>query len=70
MKKYNYYGITHPRILSCDFVIFLWKRFLCKRDFHLFDECKSSDYWCLHCDACELAVEIDHIDDSYVQRMD
>ncbi len=72
MKKYNrrYYGLTHPRILGCSFIRYLWKKFFCKRNFHLFDECESSESWCLHCDACELMVEIDHIDDSYVQIMD
>lgn len=67
-----YWGITYPKILypkifSGRIVRWLWKRFMCKRGHHLLDECLSFDEWYLNCDACNLMIHIDKIQDDYVE---
>lgn len=41
---------------------------MCKHGVHVFDEVLSGcgDY--LHCDACELIVRIESVDETYVKR--
>ncbi len=73
--KYNkelhvYYGFTHIPIPH--FLYKLWKKFLCKRHIHLFDEVlgTGTDGWehFLVCDACQLMIYIDKIDETYVKK--
>jgi predicted RNA-binding Zn-ribbon protein involved in translation (DUF1610 family) len=56
-------GITYPNFLSKFY--YLWRKFLCKRGFHLFDEALSNYSGQmvrhLYCDACGLEVEIGQI---------
>lgn len=61
MEKSKYVGVTYPRFLSWaiwrELVLRLWKRFLCTKNIHLFDEMESLEHL-LHCDACELVIHI------------
>jgi hypothetical protein len=65
----GYWGISYFAPLVFDWSYKLWKRFMCPRGYHLLDE-----VWCgpgthyLNCDACELVIHIDRIDDKYVER--
>lgn len=56
--KTEYRGITHfcPRWL-----LPTWKKFLCRKEIHCFDESWSTDSHILHCDACKLTVSISDI---------
>ena len=56
--KSKYLGITYFHILRFDFIRNLWKKFFCKRNIHLFDECESDSDHYLYCDACGLYVFI------------
>lgn len=65
MKRMNdkWYGVTHyvpVRSIRDNIFTFLWKKLLCHRGWHLFDECMSLDHHDLHCDACGLTVPIEH----------
>lgn len=62
LMKTNYVGLTYPKIFSNKLARWLWKRYLCSKNCHLFDECMSDSYHYLSCDACELAVHISHIE--------
>jgi len=57
----KYYGITHKVPM---WLLPLWKRFLCKHNWHLFDEisraCEERPNE-LYCDACGLSVGIKYI---------
>lgn len=53
----KYRGITYPKIFDNKLSRSLWKRFLCPRNIHLFDEVLSEEHY-LHCDACGLDVHI------------
>jgi hypothetical protein len=57
----NYYGITYPKILCKNWILKLWKRFMCSRNRHLLDECWSLDDHYLSCDACDLSIGIRYI---------
>jgi len=61
----RYVGLTYPHFLVYKpwrkTVYYLWKKFLCLRNIHLFDECLGIDH-ILHCDACGLAVHIGFIE--------
>lgn len=61
----RYRGITHalPR-----FLLNPWKKFMCKKDVHVFDEVISipREHY-LICDACGLIVNIENIDESWVK---
>lgn len=63
----EYFGMTYPNILGKGLFGYLWKRFMCKRNMHLFDEYLSSESHCLCCDICQLYVEIKYIDVSYLE---
>ena len=57
MKKYI--GLTYPSVLCKPFILKLWRRYLCWRKNHLFDEVFTSR--CMHylvCDACQYAIEL------------
>jgi hypothetical protein len=62
-----YWGVTYPKILSGRTIRWLWKRLMCKHGRHLLDEVWSPDSWYLNCDACNLIIHIDKIQDDYVE---
>lgn len=64
--KNQYFGMTYPHFLSKGIFGYLWKRFCCVKNKHLFDECWTIDGHCLVCDVCQLTVEIKHIDIAYL----
>jgi hypothetical protein len=66
--RYALYGITYPSFLCRPWILRLWRRFLCRRGWHLWDEVISSEGRSLVCDACELDIEVASIDDSYVSQ--
>lgn len=67
MAESRYRGITHPA--RWGWSLWLWRKFLCPREMHCFDEVLSgssdpeSHY--LVCDACQLMVRIHSIDAKY-----
>ena len=61
MAKFDgkrYIGLTYPRIFANRFVRIFWKRFLCPRNMHQFDEMLTIDEHVLVCDACDFAIPI------------
>ena len=67
----KYYGITYPQILRFRFIQKLWKRFLCPRNMHCFDECLSGAHPWHHflvCDCCQLMINIESIDTTYCRN--
>jgi len=56
-----YYGITYPKIFRGKIALYLWRRFNCRRNMHLFDEVSSNTDHYLSCDACELEVHINRV---------
>ena len=46
----------------------VWRRWLCVQGVHLWDETWSPDEHAFVCDACNLIINIESIDDTYVQR--
>ena len=65
----RYRGITYPSFLRNKFIQKLWRRYMCKREIHLFDEVLSGgNPWShyLVCDCCQLVVNISSIDTSYL----
>jgi hypothetical protein len=66
----KYQGITHGvpnRLLESEDFIQRWKKNRCSKGIHLFDEVWSCTDHYLSCDACDLIVNIDNIDKSYVR---
>lgn len=61
MKGYR--GISYPAILGRWPIFNLWKKFMCPRNYHLFDECLSDDDHYLVCDACDLSIVIERIEE-------
>ena len=58
----RYHGITYWPALPL-WVLGLWKRIMCRRNCHVFDEVVSSgDHHYLICDACQLVVNIASIE--------
>lgn len=55
----KYIGISYPSILTGKLTQKLWKRFMCPRHYHLFDEVLSEGHY-LYCDACGFELEITH----------
>jgi hypothetical protein len=65
--KFPYFGIWHPSISHR--LYSLWRRFMCRRHYHLFDEVSSSNNgWYLVCDACDLIVHIDRVETTYCEE--
>jgi hypothetical protein len=56
-KMSPYIGISYPSILTGKITRGVWKRFMCKRHYHLFDEVVSDRHY-LYCDACGFELEI------------
>ena len=56
-KSQRYVGLTYPRLLEWKVIHSLWKKFLCPKHIHLFDETLSSEHT-LNCSACGLVVHI------------
>tara|TARA_R110002167_G_scaffold112234_2_gene284546 strand:- start:54 stop:329 length:276 start_codon:yes stop_codon:yes gene_type:complete len=68
----DYCGLTYPTLLiRWRWQEWLWRKLFCSRHIHLFDEVLSSgdDPWphYLHCDACNLIVNIDSFEDDWVE---
>jgi hypothetical protein len=63
----GYWGISYfvPFVFGLSYK--LWERFMCPRGYHLLDEVFGV-YHYLSCDACELVIYIDHIDDRYCKQ--
>lgn len=64
----TYIGITYPKVLRNKIAKWLWRKFMCTRHRHLFDEVWSpfdSDFpdsnHYLYCDACGLLVNIESV---------
>lgn len=58
-KEIKYRGITYFKFLQNRFCWWLFKKYFCKRNIHLFDECESLEWHYLSCDACGLEVHIE-----------
>lgn len=58
----SYMGMTHFVPFR---LLYLWKRFFCKRNIHAFDEVESLEGHYLVCDACQLIVNIKSVDTTY-----
>lgn len=50
-------SFTYPRLFQNKLVWYLWRKFLCKRHWHLWDEVRGTDHY-LYCDACEIDLPI------------
>ncbi len=59
----NYRGITYFKFLDNRFSHWLFKKYFCGKNIHLFDECESLDDHTLYCDACGLTVNIESIEE-------
>lgn len=59
----RYVGLTYPGFLSRWPFRALWRRFMCPKKMHLFDEVASSEHY-LVCDVCNLSVHIALIETS------
>ncbi len=62
-KWFRYVGMTHAVPM---WMLPLWRRVMCRRGVHCFDEVASYDDHDLSCDACGLSVAIKSVDTSYV----
>lgn len=73
MMPFEYRGFTYPTLFGWKPLRWLWRRTLCPRQIHQFDECLSSiqhpdfeyrrlDHY-LVCDACRVTVRISSIED-------
>lgn len=67
----DYRGLTHP--VRWDWALWLWRRFMCPRNMHCFDEVVSSAgkdgcFRYLSCDACGLEVFVAGVSDRYVEK--
>lgn len=60
MSQSKYRGISYPRFLQFDWLLSIWKRLMCSKEYHLFNECLSMKHY-LYCDACGLTIYIDNI---------
>lgn len=60
--KNSYRGISYPKIFNSKLVRIIWKKYMCPKEIHLFDEVWSVDSHYLCCDACELMVHIKEIE--------
>ena len=56
----SYRGITYPGLLG--YVLPMWRRMCCPREWHLFDELWTGTGHALVCDACGLIVHIESIE--------
>ena len=60
----KYHGITYCPVLPL-WAFWVWKKIMCRRQYHLFDEVVSSgDHHYLICDACQLVVNIASIEEA------
>jgi hypothetical protein len=51
--KNEYHGFSH---LVPMWALKLWKKFMCPKGYHAFDEVLGMGYHCLSCDACGISV--------------
>lgn len=66
----KYHGVTYPTFfIRWNWQLWLWRKVMCCREIHLFDEVLSSSDipWphYLVCDACELEIHIERIDETH-----
>lgn len=69
-KKCDYMGITHgvsSTMIEDPHFIEAWKKNRCSKGHHLFDEVWTIDSHYLSCDICNLVVNIESIDTSWVE---
>ncbi len=64
MINNKYTGITYPKVFQYRWILALWKKFMCSKRKHLFDEVWSPMDHYLYCDACGLMVNIKSICES------
>lgn len=64
----RYVGITYPKILQNKPTRWLWGKWMCPRNIHLFDECLSDSHY-LICDCCELTIYIKSIWSKETKRL-
>ncbi len=57
----EYRGITYFKFLDNKFFRYLFKKYFCPKNIHLFDETASLEDHYLSCDACGLEVHITDI---------
>jgi len=55
--KWLWISYPLPEFLQTEFIWNLWKKFMCIRGYHLWDEVYSNKHY-LFCDACEIRLEI------------
>ena len=56
--KEKFLEVTYPSFLQYNWILSIWKRYVCRYGFHLFDECQSDENHYLFCDACGLSIHI------------
>lgn len=56
----SFYNVSYLifEFMESDFILGLWKKYLCPIGFHAFDEVWSTTSHYLHCDACGLSLSI------------
>ena len=67
----KYRGMTYPKFLAWGLSRKLWRRFMCRKEMHLFSEVLSGGspwHHYLVCDACQLVVNIESIDDQHTGK--
>lgn len=65
MRINPYRGFTYPKVFANKLVWWLWKKYMCSKQKHLLDECRSIDDWYLSCDACGIEIHINKVDETY-----
>lgn len=61
--KDKWFGVTYIGVLpewmqNVKWIYSFWKKYMCSKGFHLFDEVQSLESHYLYCDACELEIHI------------
>lgn len=59
----NYLGISYPIGFLQHIELFykFWKKYMCKRGYHLLDEVASATHHFMYCDACSMIIDINSI---------
>jgi hypothetical protein len=65
--RMKYFGISYPIWFQFDLMMRFWKRIMCRRNWHLFDEVLSEQHY-LVCDACQLMVYMGKVETKYVDE--
>ncbi len=66
----NFYNVSYLifEFMQSDFILNLWKKYLCPIGFHAFDEVQSSENHYLFCDGCNLSIAIDEEKSEYLTK--